>query len=280
MEQKNYLTFYTPSNIYIPYDSIEKLNLRKSNIVYYGEILGKLNTEVNIFSTASGLIRGTSKVESDNKMINALVIENDYKDKPFKIVGGKERFDIYKRKEANEILDNFNIPGKYNGKKYLMIDLLIKNNHLENRILSLEYHYELLETIDALMTIYSLDKAYIAINDNISEEVFNRYFGIYPNIKFINRVKKNDLCVNYTGYEVLRIYNALKFNKFLSEKFVTIFNNKEIRVIKTKNYILVSEILNNLNIKSENVSVITYNDEKISNYKGIINENIKSIIIS
>lgn len=279
MNNEKCVAFNTPSYIYIPYDNVEKLTLRKNNVVYYGELLGKMNSETNIYSSVSGIIKGTSKVQVYNRIVDTLVIENDYKDKPFKLKVGKEKFDIYKRKESNELLNTFNIIGKYNGKKNLMIDLLVDSNHLENKYISYEYHYELLETIDALLTIYNLNKAYIAINDGISEEVIKRYSGIYPNIKFVNRVKNNESSVNYTGYEILKIYNALKFNKNLCEKLITILNGKKATIVKTKINVLVNELLESLNIKNGSVNIITYDNEKISNYKGIITENIKTIVI-
>ena len=39
----------------------------------------------------------------NDKVSNALVIENDYKNKYFKMSLGKEKYDSYKRKDANQM---------------------------------------------------------------------------------------------------------------------------------------------------------------------------------
>lgn len=278
--KNNYISFYMPSNVYIPFDSVEKLTLRKNRVVYCGEKLGCMNDSSLIYSTVSGIIKGTLKVNIENKVVDTLVIENDYKDKRLKLNGGKERIDLYKRKEANEILDLFNLSGKYNGKKHLSVNLLINDHDLESKFILMEKVYEILETVDAILNIYSLEKAYIAVNNKECEEYLELYCGIYPNIKFTTRFHQDDKTVSYNSFELLSIYYALKFSKKLCEKFVTIVKNKkEVIVVKIKLNINVKELLENLNIQSNSVSVITMDNITINNYDGIITDKIKTIII-
>ena len=279
MEREKFEVFNTPTYIYVPYDSVEKLTLRKTGTVYINEYLGVMGASKKIYSSVSGRIMGTKKVNVNGSLVNALVIENDYKDKYLKIKVGKENFDNYKRKDANEIFDLFNIDGKFNGKKFLMVDLTIKNNNLENKYLVNKYNYEILETIDAILKIFSIDRAYIAVNNSTIEELLGEYSGIYPNIKFVNSPITNEYSVLYNGYDILKIYNALKFNRFYSTKYLTVINGKNVYVIKARLGVDIKEILLFLNINANSIEALTYTNEKISNYDGVLSSNIKSIAI-
>ena len=278
MEKERYEVFNTPSYVYLMYDSIDKLTLRKSGAVYALEQLGLMSNNYNIYSPVSGKIIGTKKVKSLNNEVNTLVVENDYKDKCSKIKTGKEIYDYYKRKEANELFSTFNIEGKFNGKKYIMVDLTIKSNNLENKYIVSKYNYEILETIDAIQKIFSIDTAYIAVNNGIIQSLLEEYSGIYPNIKIVSKVISNEYTVLYNGYDIIKIYNALKFNRYYNIKYVTVVTQKGTIVVKTKVNILVSELMMFLNLENSNTSVITYSNEKINNYDGILSKDIKVII--
>ncbi len=279
MEKERFEVFNTPSYIYLMYDSIDKLTLRKSGTVYNLENLGLMSNNYNIYSPVSGKIIGTKKVKNLNNEVNTLVVENDYKDKCSKIKTGKYVYDYYKRKETNELFDTFNISGKYNGKKFLMIDLTIKNNYLENKYIVKKYNYEILETIDTIQKIFSIDTAYIAVNNQIIQNLLEEYSGIYPNIKFVSRVINNEYSVSYNGYDIIKIYNVLKFNRYYNTKYFTVVSKKETIVVKTKPNILVSELLMFLNLEG-NINIITYSNEKMNNYDGILSESIKTIVVN
>lgn len=278
MEKEKYKVFNVPRYVYIPYESVEKLTLRKSGAVYLNEYLGPIGAN-NIYSTVSGRIIGTKKMAFNKSIANTLVIENDFKDKYFKIKTGKLNYDFYKRKDANELFNLFNIDGKFNGKKYLMVDLTVKNGYIENKYIIKKYNYELLETIDAILKIFSIGVAYVAINNQSITDLLEEYSGIYPNIKFVSKVITNEYSVFYTGYDIIKIYNALKFNRFYSEKYVTITSKNDTFVIKTKVGIEIKELLLNLNVSFNNINVIYYNNERINNYDGILSSSIKTIII-
>ena len=279
MEREKFEVFNTPTYVYVPYDSVEKLTLRKTGAVYMNEYIGVMGANKKIYSPVSGRIMGTKKVNANGSLVNTLVIENDYKDKYLKIKVGKENFDNYKRKDANEIFDTFNIDGKFNGKKFLMIDLTTKNHNLENKYFVNKYNYEILETIDAILKIFSIERAYIACNNSTIEEMLGEYSGIYPNIKFVSSVITNEYSVLYNGYDILKIYNALKFNRFYSVKYLNIVNGKNIFVVKSRLGVGIKEILLFLNINATSIEVLTYTNEKISNYDGILTSNIKSITV-
>ena len=279
MEKERYGVFNTPSYVYLTYDSIDKLTLRKSGAVYALEHLGLMSNNYNIYSPVSGKIIGTKKVRKCNNVVNTLVVENDYKDKCHKIKTGKYLYDYYKRKEANELFDTFNIGGKFNGKKFIMIDLTIKNSNLENKYIVNKYNYEILETIDAIQKIFSIDTAYIAVNNAIIQNLLEEYSGIYPNIKFVSKVITNEYSVFYNGYDILRIYNVLKFNRYCNIKYITVVSKKGVFVVKTKPNILVNELMMFLNLEGS-ITAITYSNEKIGNYDGIISTDIKTIVIN
>lgn len=279
MEKEKFAIFNTPTYVYEPFDSVDKLNLRKTGTVYMNEYIGLMGANKKIYSPVSGRIIGTKKMNVNGSLVNTLVIENDYKDKYLKIKAGKECYDDYKRKDANAIFDLFNIDGKFNGKKFLMIDLTIKNNNLENKYFINKYNYEILETIDAILKIFSIDTAYIAVNNSTIEELLGEYCGIYPNIKFVSRVITNDYSVLYNGYDILKIYNALKFNRFYSTKYLTLVNGKNIFVVKSRLGVDIKEILMLLGINASSVEAITYSNDKISNYDGILSSIIKTIVV-
>lgn len=279
MEREKFEVFNTPTYVYKQYDSVDKLNLRKTGTVYMNEYIGLMGANKRIYSPVSGKIIGTKKVNVDGSLVNALVINNDYKDKCLKIKVGKEIFDNYKRKDANAIFDLFNIDGKFNGKKFLMVDLTIKHNNLENKYLVNRYNYEILETIDAILKIFSIDNAYIAVNNSTIEELLSEYSGIYPNIKYVNSPITNEYSVLYNGYDILKIYNALKFNGFYSTKYLTIINGKNTYVVKTRLGVDIKEILMFLNINANSIEALTYTNNKLSNYDGILTSNIKTITV-
>ncbi len=278
--KNNYISFYTPINVYIPFDNLEKLKLRKNHQVYAGELLGTMNGNTNIYSSVSGIIKGTANIQANNTMVNCLVVENDYKDKRIKISGGKRVFDNYKRKDANDILDLYNLSRKYNTKKNLIVDFLCTSNNLNNRVISIHHAFEILETIDAISTIYNLDNAYIVVNDNTLLNTLKRYSRMYPKIKFIKKINKNEDSVYYNAYEILKIYNVLKFNKKLNEKYITLVYNKKTIIIKSKLNMLVSELLKSFKIEYKKIDVINNENILINNYNGIISENIESIIVT
>lgn len=280
MDKERYVEFNIPSYVYLAYDSIEKLTLRKSGAVYALEHLGLMSNNYNIYSPVSGKILGTKKMKVLNNEFNTLVVENDYKDKCAKIKTGQYTYDYYKRKEANEIFDTFNINGKFNGKKFLMIDLTVKNNYLENKYIVSKYNYEILETIGAILKIFNINVAYIAVNNQVIQNMLENYSGIYPNIKFVSRVITNEYSVLYNGYDIIKIYNALKFNRYYNMKYITVVNKKETIVIKTKVNVLASELMRFLKLDNSNVTVVTYSNEKINNYDGIVSSDIKAIVVS
>lgn len=279
MEREKFEVFNTPTYVYVPYDSVDKLTLRKTGAVYMNEYIGVMGANKKIYSPVSGRIMGTKKVNIDGSLVNALVIENDYKDKYLKIKVGKEIYDDYKRKDANAIFDLFNIDGKFNGKKFLMVDLTIKNNYLENKYFVNKYNYEILETIDSILKIFSIDTAYIAVNNSTMEELLGEYSGIYPNIKFVNSPITNEYSVLYTGYDILKIYNALKFNRFYSTKYLTIVNGKNVYIVKARLGVDIKEILMFLNINANSIEALTYTNVKINNYDGMLSSNIKMITV-
>lgn len=279
-QKNNYNSFLMPEMIYLPFDSPEKLTLRKNGYVYKGELLGKKTGDENIYSSVSGKIRGTVRITSNDKEETCLAIENDYKDKSLKLIGGKRKIE-YKRKDANEILDRFNLSRKYNGKKYLVIDFLISSNDVENRYLSEKYSFEILECIDLILSIFNLEKAFLVINDKYTEMYLKRYSRMYPNIDYLRKLDVTESCVCYSANEILEIYYAFKYDKSLSEKFITIVNGKSVMIIKTKVNILTSELLSRFNLNFTNVKALNCNRKIIDNYKNsLITKNIKSIILN
>src|SRR5574344_2015097 len=82
---QEYLTYYSPEFIYIPYDELSLLKLRKDNKILYNTNIGLLNNGDSIFSPVSGKIIGTRKSKFLSGEKNSLVIENDFIDRREKL---------------------------------------------------------------------------------------------------------------------------------------------------------------------------------------------------
>ena len=70
MEREKFVVFNTPTYIYEPYDSVEKLTLRKTGTVYMNEYLGVMGANKKIYSPVSGRIIGTKKTNVNNSLAN------------------------------------------------------------------------------------------------------------------------------------------------------------------------------------------------------------------
>ena len=80
-QAQEYLTYYSPEYIYIPYDKQETLRLREDKVVLNNMLLGTLDNGSSIYSPVSGIILGTKKSNYIDGERNSLVIENDFIDK-------------------------------------------------------------------------------------------------------------------------------------------------------------------------------------------------------
>lgn len=253
--------------IYIPLESSlgykYKLKVKVGDYVCIDDIIGiNIATDLVLKSSVSGTIVGLEKKYiSNGKLVDCVVIENDFKEKYRNKLGKKKDITKYSRKSFIYLLQNGGVTGmggsdyptfiKYdteNKIKYLIV------NGVESEIYSsadnaLMYNHpeEILECIDAIMEIMNIDKAYIAINENnnIIIKTFLKHINTYPNIKIFPIIDaypsgwENSLVNEILGltYDkspsevgvitdnvstIYSIYELLKFSRQQTEKIVTI----------------------------------------------------------
>lgn len=256
--------------IYVPLESSlgykYKVLANVGDYVCIDDVLAEnISSGFKVKSSVSGTIVGIEKKYiSNGNLVDCLVIENDFKEKYRNKLGKKYNITKYSKKSFIYMLQNSGITGmggadyptflKYDTSK--SINCLIVNG-VECEIYSsadnaIMYHYaeEVLETIDAIMEIMDIPKAYIAINENNSLIIkkFLKYINTYPNIKIWGVIDaypsgwERILVQNITGLQydknpneigvitnnvstIYSIYELLKFSRPQTEKILTITGN-------------------------------------------------------
>ena len=253
--------------IYIPLQSklgyIYKPTVKVGDYVCIDDSLGvNVTTDFTIKSSVSGTVVGLEKKYiSNGKLVDCLVIENDFKEKYRNKLGKKKDITKYSKDSFIYMLQNNGIAGmggsdyptfiKYDTKN--KINYLIVNgvecevSSSSDNAIMYNYTEEILECIDAIMEIMDIDKAYIAINENNTTIIrrFLKYINTYPNIKIYPIIDaypsgwEKQLVNEITGltYDkypdeigvitnnvstIYSIYELLKYGKPLTEKIVTI----------------------------------------------------------
>lgn len=253
--------------IYIPLESKlgykYKPQVKVGDYICIDDVIGtNIVTDLSLKSSVSGTIVGIEKKYiSSGKLVDCLVIENDFKEKYRNKLGKKQDITKYNKESFIYMLQNGGITGmsgsdyptflKYNTNN--KINYLIVNG-VESDIYSSSdsatmYHYpeEILETIDAIMEIMNIDKTYIAINEKNTSiiRLFLKYINTYPNIKIypildaypsgwekylVNEIlgltydkdpKEVGVIINNVK-TIYSIYELLKYNKSQTEKIITI----------------------------------------------------------
>lgn len=253
--------------IYIPLESslgyIYKPKVNVGNYVCIDDIIAvNVTTGFVLKSSVSGTIVGLEKKYiSNGKLVDCLVIENDFKEKYRNKLGKKNDITKYSKESFIYMLQNSGVTGmggsdyptflKYDTNE--KINCLIINgvecelySSSDNAIMY-NYPEEILETIDAIMEIMNIEKAYIALNENNSIIIkkFLKYINTYPNIKIWGVVDaypsgwERILIKDITGLDyskktteigiitdnvstIYSIYELLKYNRPQTEKIITI----------------------------------------------------------
>ena len=231
--------------------------------VYVGSILGKCSvSDLPLLSSVSGVVVGfQDKYISSGMIVKCIVIENDFKNKYLTKNGKKQNINKYNKLEFLTILKDCAISGlsgsdmptyiKYDTNKEM--DCLIVNGveceiySSTDNVVMYEKTEEILESIDAIMEIMNIKRAYIAINEdnNLIINKFLKYINTYPNIKIYSvinaypmgyeKILVNEILnLTYDKYPgevgvicenvstIYAIYEALKYHKPLVERIVTI----------------------------------------------------------
>ena len=227
--------YNNPDKIYIPSIYIDK-KIKLNDYIY------KNTYFKDYIVSISGYITGVEKIKYNNKLMEALVITNDYKEnvlkksKKIKLNNKEELEFILKNNFFNNILNELN---KQKNIENLIITSIDEEIYSINEFMCLKENYcEILETIDLLSNILKPKKTLLVTKNTDFKVIKNvkSIIGTYPNIN-INLVP----------------------DKYL-------ISNKEF-------------LCNYLNINKENTLIIKtselYNIYKLINGKDIINEYIE-----
>ena len=216
-----------------------------------------------IHSSVSGtVVDFTEKTCFDGSKIKCVAIENDFKEKIERKLSVKRYINKYSKEEFIELLKENGIVGlggagfptyvKYESSKiktlivnavecesFITADYVIIKNKIE----------EILEVIDAILEINKIDEAIIAIKkDNVElKQLFDNFIGTYLKMK-VNVVpnyypvgwerqlikeitnKTYDKLPSECGIivnnisTIYSIYEALKYNKPLIDRIITVYN--------------------------------------------------------
>lgn len=273
--------YLTPDYVFIPYNSNVKLKVNNNDYIYKNMHILDYEDK-KIFSSVSGKFVGTKKMMVENgKILNCLVIENDFKEKLQRRSGVKKDINAYSVDKVLEIINNYGIYEdknnvseilkKHIGEEVLIINTIESEPYIASELfLTSKYIYEILETLDAIMQIFHFKKCMFIIKNNANEIITKSidYIGTFPNIdlklvediypidnyailKNYLKLKKGCVLKSSTIYE---IYLALKRSLSATEKLITISGDgiKNPKVVNAKIGSSIKNIINDLiKIKDE-----------------------------
>ena len=278
----NIMEYLDADYLYIPMKKDYKTLVKNEEIVYKGGILLEDNLN-KIVSPVSGKVIGMSSLNIDGKIGNTIVIENDFKEEEKK-----------PRKYKDVKYDRDYIISKLYDHYFKYVASILETKKINNLIISgvddepyiqnnsyilKKYHREILEITDILASAFEIPNTNIIIKNNNTDniETLLSKIGTYPDIslKLIEDkylLGKPFFLLEYLGIKeidsfvidaktIYEIYNALKYNKFTYETFITIAGPslQKSAVVKVKIGTLFKDIINNkfkINNKGDNLFIL------------------------
>ena len=285
--------YIKPQVIYVPLENKSGVTYRhlvkQGDYVFKGDVVAvNDNIDFPLHSSVSGyVITGTKKILNNGKKIKCVTIENDFKEKYRDKIGAKSNLANYTKEEFLNLLKDSGITGlggsgfptylKYSTDKEIDC-LLINGVECEpyigcDKAVMNNYPEEILESIDSILEIMKIKKAYIVIKENnlVSFEKLKKYVGTYPNIEiklmpdmypsgWERSIVEHVLGKTYENYPIeigtivsnvstiYAIYEMLKYNRPLTERIITITGTgiKKPTNVKVKIGALLSEIIENI----------------------------------
>lgn len=279
---QEYITYLTPEFIYVPYDDINLLTLKKDRKVYNNGLLGTRKDGTKIFSPVSGSVAGIRKSNYNGYESDSLCIENDFMDKRIKLNPTKNVTKL-KKSEIIESLEKYGLKRNINSKTTLVVNSKYnKNFDLKDVVINVESYEEILEAIDEFMEIFNMKTCYLCIDrdDLYSINAYEKYINAFLNICIVhsNKKFKDSKCEFYSIEEILAIYKAIHQDYLYDNTIITI-NNGQTTVVKVKIYSELKELLKALKIPFTSKSIYV-NDKKIDNLNTfIIDSSVRSVVI-
>lgn len=285
-------TWIKPEKVYIPLivlnDTDITILVKKDDYVLKGSVIArkKGDLKVPIHSSISGKVLDIEECTYINgNKVKCIVIENDYKEK-MDLRTTNEKISNYTKQEFTDIVRDAGIVGlggagfptyiKYNPDniKILVINAVECEPYITADFsLTLDKCEEILETIDAIITINNIEKAIIAVKKNNVTLInqLKNYMGSYLNIKLVTvpniypmgwerLLVEETLHIKYDRLPIEKgvvvsnistiyaIYEALKYEKPLIERVITFTGEgfKEPKNILVKVGTKVSDVINDI----------------------------------
>lgn len=279
---QEYITYLSPEFIYVPYDKMDLLRIKKSKHVFHNMSLGTKSDGKPIFSPVSGNVIGIKEMLYKNGKQQALVIENDFIDKKEKL-NPLRNVSKLKKSEIVESLTKYGLESNINSKTTLVVNSLYdKKYDLKDMVINYESYEEILEAIDEFMNVFNMKNCYICVdkNDLYSISAYEKYINAFLNICMVhsNKKFKDNKCVFYSVEDILAIHKAICLDYMYDNTIVTI-NNGEPTIVKVKLYTSLYELLKALKIAFSN-KLIYVDNSLIENVRDfVIDSKVRSIVI-
>lgn len=289
---KNTITKYmTPKYVALPI--LEEITFSKSTVKKEEKIANQ------IISPISGKIIGEEEcVLASGKKQRCLLIENNYHEAIYKKNYVRKNLTDMSPKEVQKELEawgSLELQKKFwHISENLICNTIEDEPYVENEtFISIQYTNILLETLDALRTIFGLKQICIVAQNNNRNliETFSNFLGTYPHIElkfippyylleqepFLKKYLHNEKITVLKPSEVLQIYQIIKRRKKLTEHIFTVSGNaiENPQVIEAKFGTSIAEIRKELIKETEQDSIIYINGLM----KGL-NFNIKKLIVT
>ena len=281
-EIQEYITYLSPEFIYVPFDSIDKLQLSKNKFVNHNTLLGERDNGKKIFSPVSGKVIGAKEMVYKRGKCKSLVIENDFIDKKEKL-NPTRNLSKTKKSDIVESLKKYGLDNKINSKTTLVVNSLYdKNYDLKDMVINYECYEEILEAIDEFMSAFGMKNCYICVdrNDLYSIEAYNKYINAFLNICMVhsNKKFKDSTCVFYSVEEILAIHKAISLDYMYDNTILTINNGKP-TIVKVKLYTSLVELLEALKIAYKTKKIYVDNNIIDNPSDFIIDSSVRSVIV-
>ena len=281
-EIQEYITYLSPEFIYVPFDSVDKLQLSKNKLVNHNTLLGERDNGKKIFSPVSGKVIGAKEMIYKSGKCKSLVIENDFIDKKEKL-NPTRNLSKTKKSDIVESLKKYGLDNKINSKTTLVVNSLYdKNYDLKDMVINYECYEEILEAIDEFMSAFGMKNCYICVdrNDLYSIEAYNKYINAFLNSCRVhsNKKFKDSTCVFYSVEEILAIHKAISLDYMYDNTILTINNGKP-TIVKVKLYTSLVELLEALKIPYKAKKIYIDNNIVDNPSDFIIDSSVRSVIV-
>ena len=283
-------TYINPEHVYIPMPFGYSLRVKFNEVVFKGQVILENDSGISINSSISGKVVGVKDcTNSFGKVQKCIVVENDFKEN-FKKRPGTKRIinELSKEELIRKIEDNgvtdfskpYSMLHKTFRKKTMIKNIVFNGIDIEPYVASesfvlRNYTDELLEMLDALNDIIKPDNLFLVLKSSDGENIdkLNNLIGTYPKIKLkivpdaypigndivllnylFNKNVNYDESLVLSATNTYAVYNAIKRNRQLTERMVTISGNgiKNPQVFNMKIGALVMPLVQDqIELKSE-----------------------------